>query len=612
MLRFNRGLAPKSVQNHMKDSTAVTAIADLEQALASAKSLADQADLLNQLAPRIAQHDLARAINLVEQTLRNVSLDQNEPLAPVEVAEISVTLGRLLIDAARYESARRLASTAMSLFESHSRAEGQLGSMIVSVQAHLGTGHYPQALELGLSQLDLATALGTRAARIDALIGIGLVYAALGDHGVALSNHKDALELCAVVGDLRTQQTAATNCCVDAFHLGEFEEAIEYGLQGLHLATRGELAREGVLTSLGDAYTSLEHHEEAQRCLDESLDLTTRSGRMPVRMRALCSLGELRSRRSRHEEALPLLNEAVELASTAGARPAMMRCHLALYRANKSLGKFESALLHCEHHYALKAELLGEQMNTRLRDLEVRHHTESALKEAELVQDQFTELEHLNYAISHDLKGPLLTIRAFTDLLDQDLSVNDTDKVSSDLKWIRSAAATMQKRITELVKLSRIRRRPASLAVVDMNEVVKEVVDSLGGPISERGSLIEVEQDLPSVMGDPDTLGHLFQNLVENALKFNRADTTPYIEVGTRRKPGLVTFFVKDNGIGIEPQYHDSVFRLFERLHPDIDGSGVGLALVKRVVENHGGRIWLESAPGRGCAVCFELSTELV
>lgn len=269
MLRFNRGWPSKACRT-MKDSTAVAATSDLEQALASARSLADQAGLLNQLAPRIAQHDLDRAINLVEQTLRNASLDQNELLAPVEVAEISVTLSQLLIEAARYESSRNLASTAFSLFESHHRGEGQLRSMIASVQAHLGTGHYPRALELGLSQLDLATALGTRPARIDALIGIGLVYAALGDHEVALSNHKDALELSEVVGDIRTQQIAATNCCVDTFHLGESEEAIEYGLQGLHLATRGELAREGVLTSLGDAYTSLEHYEEAERCLDES------------------------------------------------------------------------------------------------------------------------------------------------------------------------------------------------------------------------------------------------------------------------------------------------------------------------------------------------------
>ena len=101
----------------------------------------------------------------------------------------------------------------------------------------------------------------------------------------------------------------------------------------------------------------------------------------------------------------------------------MIRC--ALYRTNKSLGQFESALTHCEFHYALKSELLGEQMNTRLRDLEVRHHTKSASKEAELVQDQIAELEHLNYAIVHALKGPLLTIRAYTDLLDQDLSASE-------------------------------------------------------------------------------------------------------------------------------------------------------------------------------------------
>lgn len=597
MLLIHRGLAtlkPKA----MKDSTA-EAISDLEQALADAGTVTDRASVLNKLAPRVAQWDLSRAIEVVEQTLRSASLDANESLAPVEVAEICVTLSQLLIGAARYEPACNLASRALSLFESHDRAEGQLRSMSVSIRAHLGMGRYPPALEQGLTQLDLANALGTRPARIDALNGIGLVYAALGDHGVALAHHKDALEMSCVDGDIAKQQIAATNCCVDACHLGEFEEAIEYGLQGLHLAGRAENAREGILASLGEAYTALEHYAEAERCLDESLQLAIHSGRIPVRVQALCSLAELGCKRDRYEDVLPLLNEAVELASTTAARPALVRCHHALYRANKSLGKFEPALRHYEFHSALKTELLGEQMNTRLRDLEVRHHTESAIKEAALVQDQITELEHLNYAISHDLKGPLLTIRAFADLLDQDLAVNDTKKVAGDLNWIRSAATTMQKRVTELVKLSQIRRRPASFVAVDMNELIKEVIDSLGGPISEKGSLIEVESDLPTVVGDPDTLGHLFQNLLENALKFGGDSVGPRIEVGTRRKLGRTTFFIKDDGFGIEPQYHETVFRLFERLDPDVDGSGVGLALVKRIVENHGGRVWLESVPGK-------------
>ena len=107
------------------------------------------------------------------------------------------------------------------------------------------------------------------------------------------------------------------------------------------------------------------------------------------------------------------------------------------------------------------------------------------------------------------------------------------------------------------------------------------------------------------MLGDPATLGHVFHNLIENALKFHRPGTVPVIEVGTRTESERVVFFVKDAGIGIEPQYHDTVFRLFDRLDPSVDGSGVGLALVKRIVENHGGRVWVESDRYSGCTMCF-------
>ena len=242
---------------------------------------------------------------------------------------------------------------------------------------------------------------------------------------------------------------------------------------------------------MGDAYSSLERYADAEKYLDEGLRLAARSGRKPVQVLALCSLGELWNKQRRHESALSPLREATDLATGSGARPAMMRCHLALYKANKSLGEFEPALLHCEHHHALKSQLYSEQMSTRLRNLEDRHRTDAAIKEAKMVQDQVTELEHLNYAISHDLKGPLLTIRAFADLLAQDLAANDRTKVSGDLNWIRSAAATMQKRVSELLKLSQVRPGRYSFVTVDVNELIDEVINSLGGPISERGSLIQ-------------------------------------------------------------------------------------------------------------------------
>ena len=251
-------------------------------------------------------------------------------------------------------------------------------------------------------------------------------------------------------------------------------------------------------------------------------------------------------------------------------------------------------------------------MNSRLRDLEVRHRTESATKEARLVQNQITELEHLNYAISHDLKGPLLTIRAFADLLGQDLGANDTSKVSGDLNWIRGAASTMQKRVSALLKLSQIRTQQSPFVIVDMHAIAQEVVDSLGGPISERGSIVEIQPNLPNVYGDTETLGHVLQNLVENALKFAKPGSIPKIEIGARDDARGVVFFVKDNGIGIKPKYHETIFHLFERLDPGVDGSGVGLALVSRIVENHDGKAWVDSAKNRGCTMCFVLGTEQI
>ena len=594
----------------MTQTSVEVEISELEIALTRAGNTASRAETLNRLAHLVGQSDLDRAIALAEDAKRTACYDANGRLVPKAYAETCLTLAQLLVESARYARARELATEALSLFETHHQLEGQLRAMLASTHAHLGMGNYPHALELGLAQLDLADTLDSRQARAGALDSIGLVYAALGDHQVALEHHGQARELGRLINAGHTEFFAIANCSKAARRLGQLEAAVAYARQALDLAQANEIAKEHALIRLGDAYSSLERYADAEKYLDEGLRLAARSGRKPVQVLALCSLGELWNKQRRHESALSPLREATDLATGSGARPAMMRCHLALYKANKSLGEFEPALLHCEHHHALKSQLYSEQMSTRLRNLEDRHRTDAAIKEAKTVQDQVTELEHLNYAISHDLKGPLLTIRAFADLLAQDLAANDRTKVSGDLNWIRSAAATMQKRVSELLKLSQVRPGRYSFVTVDVNELIDEVINSLGGPISERGSLIQVKQDLPEVLGDPETLAHVFQNLVENAMKFSRPGSVPHIEVGARSEHGGMVFYVTDDDIGIESKFHASVFRLFERLNPDIEGSGVGLALVKRIIEAHGGKVWVESEPQRGCSVCFVLGAE--
>jgi signal transduction histidine kinase len=145
---------------------------------------------------------------------------------------------------------------------------------------------------------------------------------------------------------------------------------------------------------------------------------------------------------------------------------------------------------------------------------------------------------------------------------------------------------------------------------IPFQEIAREAVDRLHGRLTERGVSVEIAGDLPEVRGDRVRLVEVVQNLVENAVKFMGDQKAPRIEIGVVRAEGEESFFVRDNGIGIEARFHEQVFGLFDKLDPQVEGTGVGLALVRRIVELHGGRIWLESAgPGQGSTFWFTLGS---
>ncbi len=141
-----------------------------------------------------------------------------------------------------------------------------------------------------------------------------------------------------------------------------------------------------------------------------------------------------------------------------------------------------------------------------------------------------------------------------------------------------------------------------------MAELAEEVVSMASGMLGERGIRVEMSPDLPVVFGDRLRLWEVLQNLVDNAAKFMGSQAHPQIEIGCRRDGDETICYVRDNGVGIDPTYHEKVFGLFDRLDTNIEGTGVGLAIVKRVVELHGGRIWVESeGPGQGSTFCFTI-----
>ncbi len=245
-----------------------------------------------------------------------------------------------------------------------------------------------------------------------------------------------------------------------------------------------------------------------------------------------------------------------------------------------------------------------------LRDEVVYRESVEAEREALLadLESRNEELERYAYTISHDLKSPLYTIQGYTGFLERDARKGHTGNMLNDLDKIKDAVDTMSNLLEDILSLSKVSLVAESMQRVALADVVAAAMSLVQREISEHGVIVQYEPDLPVVEGDPQRLTEVFQNLIGNAAKFMGEQRKPLIEIGAREHDDRVECYVRDNGIGIAPEYRDRVFNLFERLDTRTQGTGIGLAIVKRIIDRHGGRIWVESAGvGEGCSFNFSL-----
>ncbi len=232
------------------------------------------------------------------------------------------------------------------------------------------------------------------------------------------------------------------------------------------------------------------------------------------------------------------------------------------------------------------------------------------------------ELEEFTYVVSHDLKEPLRTLQAFSNFLAADYGTKLDGEGHEYISHLIQASGRLGALIDDLLMLSRAGRVINTPRAFSWDDTVRTVLGDLRDLIQRTGAEVRVEGTLPAVHGDPERVGQLLTNLVGNGLKYNTS-RPPVVTIGTRAEISygatadsrgstateFVTLYVRDNGVGIDPQYHEQIFRIFRRLHrrEEVEGTGAGLAICKKVVEAHGGRIWVESQPGRGATFCFTL-----
>jgi light-regulated signal transduction histidine kinase (bacteriophytochrome) len=217
------------------------------------------------------------------------------------------------------------------------------------------------------------------------------------------------------------------------------------------------------------------------------------------------------------------------------------------------------------------------------------------------------ELQQFAYVASHDLQEPLRMVTSYMQLLQQRYKEQLDPDAQEFISYAVDGASRMKSLIQDLLTYSRVETAAREFSTVDMNDVVKTVQRHLRFTLEETGTSL-TNDELPKIRADEQQITQLFQNLISNAIKF-RSDQAPHVHVGVKREGRFWQFCVQDNGIGIDQQYYQRIFIIFQRLHnrSKYPGTGIGLAICKKVVERHGGNIWVESTPGQGTTFYFTL-----
>lgn len=236
----------------------------------------------------------------------------------------------------------------------------------------------------------------------------------------------------------------------------------------------------------------------------------------------------------------------------------------------------------------------------------IRNITDRKKAENELIRKNH-EIEQFIYTVSHDLRSPLVTVKTFLGFLEHDIAEGDADKTGKDLEFIASASNRMEALLNELLDMSRLGRIPLTTIEIKFGTLLEDALDAVAGQVNTSNVNVQVCYQDIVLYGDRRRLLQIWQNLIDNALKYLGNQPSPVIRIGADSNGDDVEFYVSDNGIGIASDYHEKIFGIFEQLDRNSGGVGMGLTMVRRIVELYGGRIWVDSA-GEGHGTCFRFT----
>jgi light-regulated signal transduction histidine kinase (bacteriophytochrome) len=251
--------------------------------------------------------------------------------------------------------------------------------------------------------------------------------------------------------------------------------------------------------------------------------------------------------------------------------------------------------------------VLNKLVNDRTTEIQAKN--EEIASQNEQLHELNKELEAFSYSVSHDLRAPLRSVIGYSQMLEEDYFEKLDEGGRRSLKVIRQNAARMNNLIDDLLEFSKLSGKELLKSKIDTEKLVKNILDEMKSSVQK----VEISVNpLPPVFADSKLFSQVWINLISNAIKYSSKKAAPLVEIGSYREENVTVFYVKDNGAGFDMKYVDKLFGVFQRLHKvdEFEGTGVGLALVYRIVAKHGGRIWAEAKVNEGATFYFSLPNQ--
>ncbi|MCU0496494.1 MAG: tetratricopeptide repeat protein [Anaerolineae bacterium] len=520
---------------------------------------------------------------------------------------------------ARYETALGHVNVALDLFNAEYGFKHLAELYHIKGSIYCDIGNYDEALHYYLGALQVGQENNDSEQIGDAVNALGIVYEQQGELHKARESFLECLQIYQRIQNVRGEADALDNLGIIQRRTGSHDEALRYGQNSLKLYreihnVQGEL---DALKNIGEVYAELSEFSQAHRYFSQALKIARQINNQHRTQHILTNIGQLMIAEGNCQEALQSLQEALKIAEQINTNSGLFRVHRTLAEAYEQNGDFEQALKHHKLFYEYRTRVFNETSDQRLKTWQAVYEVEKAKYQAEIYQLKTVELQReieqrellisdldaYAHTVAHDLKNPLSVVINYARLAletEQDLNFMTKEALSE----ILTNSNKMAEIIDALLMFARLREAAPQIKRLDMSMLLLEVQMRLFTMIQEYQAVIEVAPFMPMSMGQESWIEQVWVNYLTNAIKYG--GRPPYVTVGADKpSDGFVRYWVRDNGTSLTPQDAQQLFQPFKRLHRKERGHGLGLSIVKRIVERLGGKVGVEVLPNGGGSLFY-------